>query len=75
VGLRDNGTLSSVTLNATGDSQAGAAAEKLAEAIKDVRDARDPTLRETQRLERENALLEARKKNRELRQGPATPSP
>ena len=67
VNLRDNGTLSDVSLKGTGPGQAGAAGQALADAVKNAREAQDPELSEKRKLEQENALLEARKKNRELR--------
>jgi hypothetical protein len=69
--LRPDGTLADVSLTPQGGSQLSDSGAAIEEAIKTVRerlDERDPDVRRKKQLERENDLLEATKKNRELKE-------
>jgi hypothetical protein len=68
VELNANGTLSGVDLVATGAPQGGMVGESITQAIEAIRKSQDSTLKATEALEQENALLEARKRNRELKE-------
>ena len=68
IDLNVNGTLGGVDLLATGTPQGGVVGEALTDTIEAIRKAQDPRLKEKEALDRENELLEAKKKNRELKQ-------
>lgn len=70
VHLRENGTLEDVSLEAKGAAQAAASAAVVEQTVKTFREReeqRHSDVKEKQKLDRENALLEAKKKNRELK--------
>jgi hypothetical protein len=69
--LRPDSTLADVSLTAQSDSKVAASGAALDESVKAVRERlaeRDPDVRRKKQLDKENDLLEAQKKNRELKQ-------